>query len=210
MSIIGSGERVVILGDRISTSAPIGSDIPTPTDGRIVIFLYTDGGAPPVLGLYSKDSNGDVKPLDGGTGGPSGWKLYSDGSSPTYNGDITHAGGAAVGASDPGSLPGGITFFVGGSSSQSGGHYLEQQVGLLADLASHTQLFSKLSDKGLYSKPDTLPERRIDAPGMSRKALPDNEALIIPNGSQYVAYGSFTLGAEATITLEGDADLVVI
>ena len=43
MSLIGSGERVVVLGDRISTVAlaSVGSDIPTPTDGRVVVFLHT-------------------------------------------------------------------------------------------------------------------------------------------------------------------------
>lgn len=209
MSTIGSGERVVILGDRISTSSPAGTDILTPLVGRVVIFLHTNGGTP--TGVYSKDSDGVVTSLGGGGGSDSGWRLLTTGN-PTLTGDIAHEGGVAVGVTPAlgESMPAGTVFRVDGGTAQNGPVFFQEIAAALADLAGRTQVFRKTSDGGLYSKPEALTERRIDAPGLSRKSLDPGETVTVPNGFQYIAYNTLSLTAGVNVVLEGDADLVIL
>lgn len=47
-------------------------------------------------------------------------------------------------------------------------------------------------------------------PGLTRKFIPAGEAVTVPNGSQYLVYGAITLGLGASLTLQGDADLVIL
>jgi hypothetical protein len=207
MALIGSGERALILSDQVSTSSPIGLDQETPLSGRILIFLDST----PTHGLWSKDESGAVKPLNGGTMSDLSWEAVTPFASPTPAGDITHSGRVAVGL-DPLLLvpiPAGIEFQVVGSESLEGSiFFLEGTVA--GDQVSHNQVFASTTDKGLYAKPEGLPERRIDAPGLIRKKIPAGEQIIAPDGSQYLVFGSFTLEAGAVLTLLGDADLVVL
>jgi len=208
MAQVGSGERALILSDQVSTSSPVGLDQETPLSGRILIFL----DSLPSQGLWSKDEFGVVKPLNGGTLSDLSWEAVTPSISPTPAGDITHSGRAAVGL-DPlllTPIPTGIRFQVVGSESLEGSFFVLEGVTFAADQASHNQVFAKTADKGLYTKPDTLPERRIDAPGLIRKTIPATEQIIAPAGSQYLVFGVFTLEAGAVLTLLGDADLVVL
>lgn len=201
MSLIGSGERVIILSDRVSTSDPVGADQETPAEGRILIFRDAVGD------LWSKDSSGAIRPINGGTLSDASWEAVAPATSPSPAGDVTHVGRAAVGLPTSGPMHPGVQFQVVGSSAQGGSLYIEE-TGEGPDLADHTQIFTL--DKGLYAKPDGLPSRRIDAPGMVRKFVPDAEEILVPNGSQYLVYGSFALGTGSVLILEGDADLVVL
>jgi len=203
MSLIGSGERVLILSDRVSTSTPIGLDQETPIQGRILLFLDST----PFQGLWSKDEFGVVRPLNGGTGDAS-WLAFLPSTSPTPSGDITHPGRAAVGELASGGIPAGVTFLVNGDLLTDSAYFAQDVAG--SDQTSATQIFAKLTDMGLFSKPAGLPERRIDAPGLIRKAIPAGESIIAPDGSQYLVFGVFTLGVGASLTLLGDADLVVL
>jgi hypothetical protein len=221
MSTIGSGERIVVLSDKTSTSTPAtnaGADIPTPPVGRLVIFLHTDGVGGSPTGAYSKDSDGLVIALGGGASYEPGWRALTTGN-PTLAGNITHTGGAAVGVA-PGlgeTLPANTVFRVDGGTAQNGPVFFQEIAAALADLTGRTQVFRvpndpndpPATDGGLYSKPDGLSERRMDAPGLTRKALEPGETIIVPNGYQYVAYGTFNLNG-GRLSLEGDADLVVI
>ena len=47
-------------------------------------------------------------------------------------------------------------------------------------------------------------------PGYTRKEIPTNEQVFIPNGGQYLVEGSLTLFGTATLTLQGNADLVIL
>lgn len=47
-------------------------------------------------------------------------------------------------------------------------------------------------------------------PGITRKTIPSPEVVTVPDGSQYICYGTFTLEGSATLDLQGDADLVVL
>ena len=88
--------------------------------------------------------------------------------------------------------------------------FVVQQSDSSSDIDGDTQLWANTLDGGLYSKPNGLPSRRVDLPGLSRKSIPSPEAMYIPDGSQYICHGTFTLQGSASITLEGDADLVVL
>jgi len=206
MAQVGSGERALILSDQVSTSSPIGLDQETPLSGRILIFLDST----PSQGLWSKDEFGIVKPLNGGTLSDLSWEAVTPFLSPTPAGDITHSGRAAVGLSPLVPIPAGIQFQVVGSESLEGSFFVLEGVTFAGDQTSHNQVFAKTADKGLYAKPATLPERRIDAPGLIRKTIPATEQIIAPAGSQYLVFGVFTLEAGAVLTLLGDADLVVL
>ena len=214
MSTIGSGERIVVLSDKVSTSTPAtnaGADIPTPPVGRIVIFLHTDGVGGSPTGAYSKDSDGLVIALGGGASYEPGWRALTTGN-PTLAGDITHTGGAAVGVA-PGpaeTLPTGTVFRVDGGTAMNGPVFFQQLASAIADLADRTQVFRKTSDGGLYSKPDGYTERRIDAPGLTRKALDAGETVTVPNGFQYIAYNTLALNAGVNVLLEGDGELVIL
>jgi len=169
MSTIGSGERVLILSDQVSTSLVIGLDQDVPATGRILIFLDST----PAQGLWSKDEFGVVKPLNGGTFSDLSWEAVTPFTFPSPAGDITHSGRAAVGL-DPLLLtviPAGIRFQVVGSESLEGSLFVLEGT-VAADQTNHNQIFAKTTDKGLYAKPATLPERRIDAPGLIRKTIP--------------------------------------
>lgn len=205
MSQVGSGERVLILSDRVSTSVTIGADQDTPESGRILLFLDST----PSQGLWSKDEFGVVKALNGSLLTDASWLAFLPSVTPTPAGDITHPGRAAVGEATSGGIPSGIQFFVVGDFLLEGSAYLEQDA-VRPDQTGATQVFAKSLDNGLFSKPAGLPERRIDAPGLVRRTLPANETVIVPDGSQYLVYGSFTLEAGAALILEGDADLVVL
>lgn len=205
MSQVGSGERNLILSDHVSTSSPIGLDQDTPSTGRILIFLDST----PAQGLWSKDSFGVVKPLNGGVISDASWLAFLPSITPTPAGDITHPGRAAVGEPVSGSIPSGIQFLISGNYLSLGSSFLKQDT-VKADQPSMTQVFAKGLDNGLFSKPVGLPERRIDAPGMARKRLPSGETVIVPDGSQYLVYGVFTLDPGASLILQGDADLVVL
>ena len=50
----------------------------------------------------------------------------------------------------------------------------------------------------------------ISAPGITRKEIPSPETVLVPNGSQYLCHGSFTLFGTASLVLQGNADLVVL
>lgn len=206
MSMIGSGERVLILSDQVSTSTPIGLDQDIPATGRILIFLDST----PAQGLWSKDEFGVVKPLNGGTFSDLSWEAVTPFTFPSPAGDITHSGRAAVGLSPLVPMFAGIQFQVEGSESLGGSLFVLGVVAAASDLAGHNQIFASTADKGLFAKPEGLPERRIDAPGLIRKAIPAGETILAPDGFQYLVFGSFTLGLGATLTLQGDADLVVL
>lgn len=204
---IGSGERVLILSDQVSTSLPIGLDQETPATGRILIFLDST----PTQGLWSKDEFGVVRPLNGGTVSDLSWEAVTPFVAPTPAADITHSGRAAVGL-DPlllTPIPAGIEFLIVGSESLEGSIFILEGT-VAADQVGHNQVFASTTDKGLYAKPEGLPERRIDAPGLIRKVIPAGETIIAPDGSQYLVFGSFTLEAGATLLLQGDSDLVVL
>lgn len=205
MAIVGSGDRVLILSDQVSTSVPIGADQELPATGRILIFLDST----PTQGLWSKDEFGVVKPLNGGTLSDLSWEAVTPFTFPTPAGDVTHSGRAAVGLPTTTPIYAGIQFEVVGATALDGSVFVLEGT-VAPDLASHNQVFAKTSDKGLYTKPDTLPERRIDAPGLIRKKIPANEIIDAPDGSQYLVFGSFTLEAGAVLILNGDADLVVL
>lgn len=137
-----------------------------------------------------------------------GWDTFPTGSVPGFGADITHVGRAAVGVDPSSSIPVGIQFRVLGSSLYDNTFF--RQVSAVADQPSSTQVRANSTDGGLYSKPNGLPERRMDLPGLTRKAIPNSETVIIPNGSQYIAVDSFTLGAGASLVLQGDASLEVL
>lgn len=209
MSLIGSGERVVVLGDRISTVAlaSVGSDIPTPTDGRVVVFLHTDGVGGTPSGVYSKDSDGVVMALGGGAGSESGWRT-AGGGNPTLTGDIVHEGGAAIGVPTATPLPVGTSLLVDKASRLGNTVYLGETGGA-TDATGYSQVFAG-TDHGLYAKPYGAASRRIDSPGLTRKAIPSGDTLTVPDGCQYITYGTFTLGAGATLDLQGDAEQIVL
>ena len=135
------------------------------------------------------------------------WDTFPTGGVPGFLTDITHPGRAAVGVLASSSIPAVLTFQVGGPTGVESLYIEEAVVG--ADLAGHTQLRADATDGGLYSKPDGFTSRRVDLPGLSRKTIAD-ETVIIPDGSQYVCHGSFTLTGTGTLQLQGDSDLVVL
>jgi hypothetical protein len=202
---IGSGERVLILSDQVSTSSPVGIDQEIPPTGRILLFL----DSLPSQGLWSRDEFGVIKPLNGGTLSDASWEAVTPFLTPTPAGDVTHSGRAAVGLSPLTPMYSGVRFQVVGSESVDGSFFVLEGT-VASDLAGHNQVFASTVDKGLFAKPDGLPERRIDAPGLIRKKIPAGETVIAPDGSQYFVYGSFTLELGATLILLGDADLVVL
>ena len=207
MPLIGSGERVLILSDRVSTSVPVGADQETPASGRILIFL----DSLPSQGLWSKDEFGVVKPLNGGIFSDASWEAILPSLIPTPAGDVTHSGRAAVGLPTSGTIPLGIQFLVEGSTALDGYVYIRiDSTYPGSDQVGYTQVFSKTDDFGLFVKPFGLTERRIDAPGLIRKTIPANEIVIAPDGSQYLVFGTFTLELGASLVLNGDADLVVL
>jgi hypothetical protein len=195
---IGSGSRTLILSDKVSD----GTEQVSPIAGRILIFLDASNL------LWSKDSSGVVRPLNGGTLSDFSWESLSL-VPPPPNSPITHDGQVAIGLSSIGTIPATVNLLVVGNEALGGSLYVEE-ASAGADLATHNQIFASSTDKGLFTKPDGLPERRIDAPGLIRKTLPASEAVIAPDGSQYLVFGSFTLGAGASLTLLGDADLVIL
>lgn len=145
--------------------------------------------------------------LGAGVGGA--WDTFPTGGIPSFTVDVTHVGRAAVGVDPSSSIPAGIQFQVLGSSLFT--RTFTQQTGAPdPDQIGSTQIRGELTDKGLYSKPDGYSERRMDLPGLARKTIPTPEGIIIPDGSQYICAGVFTLQGVATITLQGDADLVVL
>ena len=141
-----------------------------------------------------------------GTGG--GWDTFPTGGVPTFLNDITHPGRAAVGVPASASIDTGIQFQVEGSAKVTQAYITETPVE--PDQPGSTQLRAESTDHGLYVKPDGYTERRVDLPGLTRKEIPNPEDIIIPGGSQYMSYGSFTLDGSASISLVGDADLVVL
>lgn len=137
-----------------------------------------------------------------------GWDTFPTGSIPGFGADITHVGRASVGVAPASSIPAGIQFQVLGSSLYDNTFF--RQVATAADQTSSTQVRAKSTDGGLYSKPFGLPERRMDLPGLTRKAIPASEMVVIPNGSQYLVSDTLTFGVGASIVLEGDAELVFL
>jgi hypothetical protein len=125
---------------------------------------------------------------------------------------VTHSGRAAVGIAPgfPGTFESVAQFQVNGNVVNDGAMFLKQIAGALADLADRTQVFRKTSDGGLYAKPDGFSERRIDAPGLTRKALDAGETVTVPNGFQYIAYNTLALNAGVNVLLEGDGELVIL
>lgn len=202
---LGSGERTIILSDRVSTSVTIGADQITPAAGRILVFLDNT----PAQGLWSKDEFGVVRALNGGTFTDAAWEGVPGGA-PSPIGDITHRGRAAVGMPVAGPIPVGIQFYTIGDGRFDGAMFFQSQAAASADQTASNQVFSKTADGGLYAKPAGLPERRIDAPGLIRKFIPDGETVTVHNGEQYMTFGTFTLGAGASLILEGDADLIIL
>jgi len=168
------------------------------TDASKLYVCYFDGTAYDWLELGS-----------GGGGGIGAWDTFPTGGVPSFTVDVTHIGRAAVGVDPSSSIPTGIQFQVLGSSLFTR-TFIEQTAAPEPDQVGSTQLRGELTDKGLYSKPDGYSERRVDLPGLARKTIPTPENIIIPDGSQYVCAGVFTLQGVATITLQGDADLVVL
>lgn len=200
---IGSGSRTLILSDKVSDLVlPIGDDQIAPPASKILIFLDADNF------LWSKDHGGVVRPLNGGTLSDFSWESLGL-VPPPPNSPITHDGQVAIGLPNSGTILAGIQLQVVGNEALGGSLYVEEASAGL-DLATHNQIFASSTDKGLFTKPDGLPERRIDAPGLIRKTIPANEAIIAPDGSQYLVFGTFTLGAGASLTLLGDADLVIL
>lgn len=206
MAEIGSGERVLILSDQISTSVTIGADQITPAAGRILIFL----DSLPSQGIWSKDEFGVVRPLNGGTLSDASWEAVLPDTAPSPVADITHRGRAAVGLPTAGPIPFGIQFNVVGDSRFDGSIFILNIDSPSSDQPNSGQIFTSTAEGGLYSKPAGLPQRRIDAPGLVRKAIPDNETVIVPDGSQYIVFDTFTLGTGSALLLEGDADLVIL
>jgi len=206
MNQVGSGERVLILSDRVSTSSTIGADQETPEAGRIIVFL----DSLPSQGIWSKDEFGVVKALNGGVFSDAAWLPFVPAPSPTPTGDITHPGRAAVGVLASSAMLVGIQFQVEGDSALDGSVFVQEKASPAADQTGRNQVLAHTVDSGLYTKPEGLPERRIDAPGLIRKSIPDNETVIAPDGGQYLVFGSFVLGTGASLILEGDADLVIL
>lgn len=206
MAQVGSGERVLILSDQVSTSLVVGADQETPAIGRIVVFL----DSLPTQGIWSKDEFGTVRPLNGGTFTDAAWIPFFPAPAPTPTGDITHPGRAAVGILGTGSILAGIRFEVLGDTSFDGSFFVLEKALPSSDQVLRNQVLSHTVDGGLYTKPVGLPERRIDAPGLIRKSIPDNETVIAPDGGQYLVFGSFVLGTGSSLILEGDADLVIL
>jgi hypothetical protein len=184
----------------------IGTDQITPSPGRILIFLDST----PSQGLWSKDEFGVVRPLNGGTFADVSWEPVLPDTFPSPTADITHRGRAAVGLPTAGPIPARIRFEVVGDQLADGAIFFEGLVAVSPDQTGANQVTSLNSDGGLYATPAGLPTRRIDAPGLVRKALPNNETVVVPDGSQYLAFGTFELGTGASLILEGDADLVIL
>ena len=171
-----------------------------------VLYWTTDTN---VLYLCHYTGSGYVWAIVGsgsGTGG--GWDTFPTGGVPTFFNDITHPGRAAVGVPASSAIDTGIQFQVEGSAKVTQAFITETPVE--PDQPGSTQLRADSTDHGLYVKPDGYSERRADLPGLTRKEIPNPENIIIPNGSQYMSYESFTLDGSATINLQGDADLVVL
>jgi hypothetical protein len=202
MATTGSGERALILSDLVSVD---GSTQDTPPSGRILIFFDT------TQNLWSKDEFGVVMPLNGGISTEISWQAFTgDPLPPSPTGEITHQGRAAVGLA-PGTpmVAAGIKFQVAGSEAVTASVFLKEGAAT-TEVAGYNQVFSSSADGGLFSKPEGFPERRIDAPGLIRKALPAGEQVYAPDGFQYIVFGSLTLGAGAVLHLSGDADLVIL
>lgn len=183
------------------------ADIPTPASYNAGRFYW----ATDVSKLYVCYYNGATYAwwdFAGGSGGGA-WDTFPTGGVPSFVVDVTHIGRAAVGVDPGSSIPVGIQFQVLGASLFTR-TFIEQTWAPDPDQAGSTQLRGELTDKGLYSKPDGYSERRVDLPGLARKTIPTPEDIIIPDGSQYICAGVFTLQGIATITLQGDADLVVL
>lgn len=208
MSIIGSGERSIILSDKVSpTSPPVAASQTTPPAGKILVFLDSANL------LWALDSTGSLTALNGGTLTDASWEAFiPPGGPPTPTGDVTHEGRAAVGIppGSPATFESVAQFQVNGNVVQDGALFLGEIVAALADLAGRTQVFRKSSDGGLYAKPVGFSERRIDAPGLTRKALDAGETVTVPNGFQYIAYNTLSLTAGVDVILQGDADLVIL
>jgi hypothetical protein len=213
MSTIGSGERTVILSDKVSpvvgVSPPLVSTQLLPSAGKILVFLDAQNR------LWALDSAGNLTALNGGTITDASWEAFiPPGGPPTPSGDVTHSGRAAVGIAptSPVNFESVAQFQVNGNVVQDGALFIKQIASALADLADRTQVFRKTSDGGLYSKPVGRTERRIDAPGLTRKTLDAGEFVVVPNGFQYIAYNTLDLsaGPGGNIVLEGDADLVIL
>lgn len=135
------------------------------------------------------------------------WDTFPTGGVPGFLSDITHPGRAAVGVDPAGAIPAGVQFQVEGATSVET-LYVSEMVED-ADLAGSSQLRVDATDRGLYVKPEGRDSRRVDLPGLTRKAI-DGELIIIPDGSQYICYGSFVLSGAGVLQLDGDADLVVL
>lgn len=211
MSTIGSGERTVILSDKVSpvvgVDPPLVSTQKIPPAGKILVFLDA------LNRLWALDSAGNLTALNGGTLTDASWEAFlPPGGPPTPSGDVTHSGRAAVGIAptSPGDFESAAQFQVNGNVVQDGALFVKQIAAALADLADRTQVFRKASDGGLYSKPDGYTERRIDAPGLTRKALDAGETVTVPDGFQYIAYNTLALNAGVNVLLEGDGDLVIL
>lgn len=135
------------------------------------------------------------------------WDTFPTGGVPGFLSDITHPGRAAVGVDPAGAIPAGIQFQVEGPSAVETLYVAGMAED--ADLAGSSQLRVEATDRGLYIKPEGRASRRVDLPGLSRKTI-DGELVIIPDGSQYLCYGAFTLSGGGVLQLDGDADLVVL
>lgn len=168
--------------------------------GNAYVSLTANTNSPP------EDNPTDWSPM---TDVGAGWDTFPTGGVPGFMSDITHVGRAAVGVNPSSSIPVGIQFQVRGAALHSVS-YIVQTGGSDPDVAGATQIRASSVDGGVYSKPLGLPERRMDLPGLARKAIPASETVVIPNGSQYIAVDSFSLGAGASLVLEGDASLEVL
>lgn len=135
------------------------------------------------------------------------WDTFPTGGVPGFLTDVTHPGRAAVGVDPAGAIPAGIQFQVEGPSAVETLYVAEMAED--ADLAGSSQLRVEATDRGLYIKPEGYDSRRVDLPGLTRKSI-DGELVVIPDGSQYICYGSFTLSGTGALQLDGDADLVVL
>lgn len=168
--------------------------------GNAYVSLTDNTNSPP------EDNPTDWSPM---TDVGAGWDTFPTGGVPSFGADITHTGRAAVGVAPASAIPAGIQFQVLGSSLFDN-TFFRHVATTAADQTASTQVRASSTDGGLYSKPFGLPERRMDLPGLTRKAIPASEMVVIPNGSQYLVSDTLTFGVGASIVLEGDAELVFL
>ena len=204
---LGQVLRSGVVNPQWQSNATAGLLASRPSPGPLYAGTYywaTDSSA-----LYGCYYNGTTYAWSALGNAGSAWDTFPTGGTPTFAADITHVGRAAVGVSPASSIPAGIQFQVLGSSQHTR-VFVSQSGSPAADQPSATQLRGNTADKGLYVKPEGYGERRVDLPGLTRRTIPTPEAITIPDGSQYLCQGRFTLQGVATLTLQGDSTLVVL